>query len=158
MMIKQNRVYLAGPFFSDQQTKRLDDLQDLLKQNRTIGDIFRPASEDYTAAEIGTFEWQTAVFKHDINNINVSDVVVAMLDYKLEDNEPEPDSGTVWECGYAFAHNIPVIAVREQADLPLNLMLAGSLTAFFNGKDNIKKIKDYDFNSLMTRYEDVKVF
>ena len=156
-MEKKNRVYLAGPFFSDNQVKRLDEIQDLLAANKTIGDIFRPGKDDYTAAEFGSFEWQTAVFKHDINNINVSDVVVAMLDYKIEENELEPDSGTMWECGYAFANNVPVIGVRNMTDEPLNLMLAGSLTAFFNGKDSIKKIKDYKFNTLMPHYENVKV-
>lgn len=93
-MSKLNRVYLAGPFFSDQQIKRLDSIQALLKQNETIGDIFRPGKDEYTAADFGSFEWQTAVFKHDINNINNSDIVVAELDYKLEDDLSEPDSGT----------------------------------------------------------------
>lgn len=157
-MTKLNRVYLAGPFFSDQQIKRLNDIQDLLKQNDSIGDIFRPGKDEYTDAEFGSFEWQTAVFKHDINNINTSDVVVAELDYKLEDKLSEPDSGTAWECGYAFAHNIPVIGVRFDDNPPLNLMLAGSLTAFFNGSESIQKLQNYDFNVLMTRYEDIKVF
>ena len=157
-MSKLNRVYLAGPFFSDQQKQRLDDIQALLNQNDTIGDIFRPGKDEYTAAEFGSFEWQTAVFKHDINNITTSDVVVAALDYKLEENLSEPDSGTAWECGYAFANNIPVIGIRFDPDKPLNLMLAGSLTAFFNGPESIKELKDYNFNSLMTRYEDIKVF
>ena len=156
-MNKKNRVYLAGPFFSDQQIKRLDEVQGLLEANPTIGDIFRPGKDEYTNAEFGSFEWQTAVYKHDINNINISDVVVAMLDYKLEENELEPDSGTMWECGYAIANKVPVIGVRNKADEPLNLMLAGSLTAFFNGSDSIQEIKNYDFNSLMTRYENVKV-
>lgn len=156
-MKKKNRVYLAGPFFSEQQIKRLDDVQKLLEKNPTIGDIFRPGKDEYTAAEFGSFEWQTAVYKHDINNINISDVVVAMLDYKIEENELEPDSGTMWECGYAAANNVPVIGVRNMTEEPLNLMLAGSLTAFFNGSDSIQEIKDYDFNSLMTRYEKVKV-
>jgi len=156
-MKKKNRVYLAGPFFSDQQIKRLDEVQKLLEANSTIGDIFRPGKDEYTNAEFGSFEWQTAVYKHDINNINVSDVIVAMLDYKIEENEMEPDSGTMWECGYAVANNVPVIAVRNDTSEPLNLMLAGSLTAFFNGHDSIQELKDYDFNSLMTRYENVKV-
>jgi nucleoside deoxyribosyltransferase len=157
-MSKLNRVYLAGPFFSDQQTERLDSIQKLLEQNDTIGDIFRPGKDEYTDAEFGSFEWQTAVFKHDINNINVSDIVVAELDYKLEEQLSEPDSGTAWECGYAFANNIPVFGVRFDAAPPLNLMLAGSLTGFFNGPDSIQQLKDYNFNSLMTRYEDIKVF
>ncbi|GEO47736.1 nucleoside 2-deoxyribosyltransferase [Companilactobacillus kimchii] len=156
-MNKKNRVYLAGPFFSENQIKRLDEIQKLLEANSTIGDVFRPGDDEYTAAEFGSFEWQTAVYKHDINNINNSDVVVAMLDYKIEENELEPDSGTMWECGYAVANNVPVIGVRNIKDEPLNLMLAGSLTAFFNGTDSIKEIKDYDFNKLMTRYENVKV-
>jgi len=156
-MKKKNRVYLAGPFFSKEQISRLDEIQKLLAANPNIGDIFRPGDDEYTATEFGSFEWQTAVYKHDINNINMSDVVVAMLDYKIEENEMEPDSGTIWECGYAAANNVPVIGVRNVKDEPLNLMLAGSLTAFFNGPDSIKEIKDYDFNSLMTRYENVKV-
>jgi len=156
-MKKKNRVYLAGPFFSENQIKRLDEIQKLLEANPTIGDVFRPGLDEYTAAEFGSFEWQTAVYKHDINNINMSDVVVAMLDYKIEENEMEPDSGTIWECGYAAANNVPVIGVRNVKEEPLNLMLAGSLTAFFNGTESIQEIKNYDFNSLMTRYEDVKV-
>jgi len=156
-MNKKNRVYLAGPFFSKNQIKRLDEIQALLESNPSIGDIFRPGKDEYTAAEFGSLEWQTAVYKHDINNINVSDVVVAMLDYKLEENEMEPDSGTMWECGYAVANNVPVIGVRNITDEPLNLMLAGSLTAFFNGTKSIQELKNYDFNSLMTRYENVKV-
>lgn len=157
-MSKLNRVYLAGPFFSDQQKKRLDDIQALLEQNDTIGDIFRPGKDEYMAAEFGSFEWQTAVFKHDVNNINNSDIVVAELDYQLEDNLSEPDSGTAWECGYAFANNVPTFGVRFDEAPPLNLMLAGSLTGFFNGPKHIEELKDYDFNSLMTRYENIKVF
>lgn len=157
-MTKLNRVYLAGPFFSDQQKERLDKIQQLLEQNDTIGDIFRPGKYEYTDAEFGSFEWQTAVFKHDINNINISDIVVAELDYKLEEKLSEPDSGTAWECGYAFANNVPVIGVRFDQEPPLNLMLADSLTAFFNGEKSIDQLKDYDFNVLMTRYEDIKVF
>ena len=156
-MNKTNRVYLAGPFFSKEQINRLDEVEKLLNENKTIGDVFRPGDSEYTDAKMGTFEWQTAVFKHDINNINTSDIVIAMLDYKMEDKEFEPDSGTVWECGYAFANNIPVIGIRYEENQPLNLMLAGSLTAFFKGEKSVQLIKDYDFNTLMTRYEDVEV-
>ncbi|WP_099973885.1 nucleoside 2-deoxyribosyltransferase [Lactobacillus terrae] len=157
-MTTKKRIYLAGPFFDKDQVKRLDNIQQLLEQNPTVDKVFRPASVDYTSAEFGSFEWQTAIFKHDINNINSSDIVVAMVDYKTEANEFEPDSGTMFECGYAFANNVPVIGVRYKSDLPLNLMLAGSFTAFFNGMDSIEQIKDYDFETLMTRYEDIDVF
>lgn len=156
-MNKKNRVYLAGPFFSKEQTDRLNKIEKLLNENDTIGDIFRPGDSDYDAAKIGSFEWQTAVFKHDITSINTSDVIIAVLDYKLENSEFEPDSGTIWECGYAFANNIPVIGIRYEDKQPLNLMLAGSLTAFFNGEKSIDLIKDYDFNNLMPRYENVDV-
>ena len=36
--------------------------------------------------------------------------------YKIEENELEPDSGTLWECGYAIANNVPVIGVRNMTD------------------------------------------
>ncbi|WP_373719146.1 hypothetical protein [Weissella soli] len=36
------RVYLAGPFFSDAQIERLDKVNALLTANETIGYIYEP--------------------------------------------------------------------------------------------------------------------
>lgn len=49
----------------------------------------------------------------------------------------DPDSGTAWECGYAYAVGIPIFGLRtdlrrstEGGPESVNLMLARSCTAF----------------------------
>ena len=48
---------------------------------------------------------------------------------------PDPDSGTAWECGYAFAKGKPVVCYRtdfrisgDTKGAPYNLMLSASAT------------------------------
>lgn len=54
-------------------------------------------------------------------------MVVAIMD------GPDPDSGTSWECGYAYAKDKPIFMVRtdfrgsgEDRSVPYNIMLAES--------------------------------
>ncbi|MCP8858410.1 nucleoside 2-deoxyribosyltransferase [Latilactobacillus fuchuensis] len=159
-MSSKKQVYLAGPFFSPEQTKRLDQVATLLAKNPTIDSsaIFRPGDHSYPDAEFGTFEWQTATFNIDIRQIDQADVVVAMLDYRHEEGLTEPDSGTMWECGYAVAHHKPVILVRYRDDLPINLMLTGSATAIFNGANDIANLASYDFFTLQNKYVQTDVY
>lgn len=148
-------IYLAAPFFSDQQIENRDKVQALLNANSTVGDIFIPGKHNYDAAEFGSLEWQLATFKDDTNQINCNDVVVAILDY---DKDDQSDPGTIWECGYAYANNIPVVAVKFSDSKNLNLMLSMGTTALFNGQKDVENIRDYDFNLLMSRILDVDVF
>lgn len=159
-MPSKKQVYLAGPFFSPEQNNRLDQVADLLTKNPTIDAdaLFKPGQHPYPDAEFGTFEWQVATFNVDTRQIDQADVVVAILDFKSEEGEFEPDSGTMWECGYAFAHNKPVILVRFCDNLPINLMLAGSATAIFNGKADVENLATYDFFELHNKYVQTDVF
>lgn len=159
-MPSKKQVYLAGPFFSPEQNNRLDQVADLLTKNPTIDAeaLFKPGQHPYPDAEFGTFEWQVATFNVDTRQIDQADVVVAILDFKSEEGEFEPDSGTMWECGYAFAHNKPVILVRFRDNLPINLMLAGSATAIFNGKADVENLATYDFFELHNKYVQTDVF
>jgi nucleoside 2-deoxyribosyltransferase len=50
----------------------------------------------------------------------------------------DPDSGTAWECGYAFGKGKPVVCYRtdfrisgDSKDAPYNLMLSESATTRF---------------------------
>ncbi len=50
----------------------------------------------------------------------------------------DPDSGTAWECGYAFGKGNPVVCyrtdfriARDSKDAPYNLMLSESATVRF---------------------------
>ena len=66
------------------------------------------------------------IFLADVEGLDASDVVVANMD------GPDPDSGTCWECGYAYQKK-PIVVYRtdfrragDAADSAYNLMLTAS--------------------------------
>lgn len=88
-------VYLASPFFSDKQKERIYQVKEALVKNKTIDSekIFIPHEHEYQEAEFGSFEWQKATFQLDVSQISAADLVVAIVDYKMEETkENEPDS------------------------------------------------------------------
>lgn len=112
-------IYLAGPLFT---VGEREFNAALAKQLRNLGyKVFLPQAEE--PRELTA----QAIFEMDRNGIDQSRVVVAIMD------GPDPDSGTCWECGYAYGRGKPVIAVRtdfrscSDGDFaPYNLMLSES--------------------------------
>ncbi|MCH5462466.1 nucleoside 2-deoxyribosyltransferase [Lactobacillus sp. LC28-10] len=156
-----NNIYLAAPFFSDGQNQRVNEVVSLLRANPTVADggIFIPSEHQQEDLEFGTFKWQVATFNSDVRQVHKADAVVAILDYQYEETkENEPDSGTVFEIGAAWEAGVPVILVQYDESKKLNLMLAQSYTAFYNGKEAIQTLKTYDFNDLPQHYTDKEVF
>ena len=43
---KKHQVYLAGPFFSEEQLQRLSRVEQILSQNKTVESYFSPMRED----------------------------------------------------------------------------------------------------------------
>jgi nucleoside 2-deoxyribosyltransferase len=114
------KIYLAGPLFTTAEREFNARMTELL---RGAGhDVFLPQEiEDRPAAA-------RVVFERDVAAIDAADVVVANMD------GPDPDSGTCWECGYAFGKK-PLVLVRtdfragdEPGQAPYNLMLTESAT------------------------------
>lgn len=157
--MKRNKIYLAGPFFSDLQIEHVRTIESLLKQNATIDadNIFIPMDQDDDIPfDCGSLEWQRLIFNSDVRQIHQADCVVAILDYVNDTKgNNQPDSGTIFEIGAAYQADIPVILVQFEQTDTLNLMLAQSYTHFFNG--NVEEIKQYDFNKLLTNPIDVSV-
>ncbi|GAA3606719.1 nucleoside 2-deoxyribosyltransferase [Secundilactobacillus similis DSM 23365 = JCM 2765] len=156
-----NHIYLAAPFFSDGQNDRVNQVVSLLKENPTVASdgIFVPSEHQHDDLEFGSFKWQVATFNSDVRQVRKADAVVAIIDYQLEETaENEPDSGTIFEIGAAFQAGVPVVLIQFDETKKLNLMLAQSYTAFFNGKDAIQALKSYDFNELEQHYTDKEVF
>lgn len=148
-------VYLASPFFSPAQKERIAKVVQALKNNKTIASdkIFIPHEHEYKAAEFGSFEWQSATFRLDTTQIDASDVVVAIIDYKLEETKDnEADSGTAFEIGYAYATKTPVVVVQFDPEKEVNLMIAQGLTAYFDiSKEGTKALEEYDFDELLPK-------
>lgn len=156
-----NNIYLAAPFFSDGQNDRVNQVAELLRSNATVAQngIFIPSEHQHEDLEFGSFKWQVATFNSDMRQVRKADAVVAIIDYQFEETkENEPDSGTIFEVGAAFQAGVPVVLIQFDETKKLNLMLAQSYTAFFNGKDAIQSLKDYDFNELQQHYTEKEVF
>ena len=93
-------IYLAGPFFDDEQIDRLERLEAALEANPTVAGFFSPFRHQYDAYEFGSKEWGDVVFESDRSQLHDADVVVAMADFYGDD---DVDPGTAWEIGYAGA-------------------------------------------------------
>ena len=81
-------------------------------------------------------EWSKATFELDRDAIDKCDRVVAVYHGNYS------DTGTAWECGYAYAKGLPVIVVHVGDSS--NLMIHESATANIRMED----LKTYDFQKL----------
>lgn len=113
------KLYLAGPLFT---TPEREWNARLAAQLETAGhEVFLPQAHP-TSERTGE-----AIFRKDMEGLDWAEGVVAIMD------GPDPDSGTAWECGYAYAKGKPVILFRsdfrrpgDAVQIPYNAMLVGS--------------------------------
>ncbi|KRL05786.1 nucleoside 2-deoxyribosyltransferase [Liquorilactobacillus oeni] len=156
-----NKVYLAAPFFSEHQDQRIQAVKKALEQNSTIDNhnIFLPQEHQFEDEKFGSRAWQQYVFASDMRQVHRADLLIAILDYKLEDGNNESDSGTMFEIGAAFEDNTPIAIVQFDSEKEVNLMIAQSLTAYFDAsKDGLRELAEYDFNNLKSKPTHRKVF
>ncbi|KRL02448.1 nucleoside 2-deoxyribosyltransferase [Liquorilactobacillus capillatus] len=149
-----NKVYLASPFFSEHQKERIQKVKNALLTNKTIAadGIFLPQEHQFEEEKFGSRAWQQYVFASDVRQINRADILVAIVDYKAEESDNEPDSGTMFEVGTAFHANIPIAIVQFDPKKNLNLMIAQSLTAYFDAsKNGLDELTRYNFNDLKSK-------
>ena len=123
------KIYLAGPLFS---TAERDFNARLARLLRDLGhEIWLPQESEQATMT------PAQIFKEDVAGIDWAQVVVANMD------GPDPDSGTCWECGYAYRKK-PVVVFRtdfrvgyearpdppaqNEEQAPYNLMLTESAT------------------------------
>lgn len=94
-----------------------------------------------------------------MRQVNRADILVAILDYKAEESDNEPDSGTMFEIGAAFQSNTPIAIIQFDPKKELNLMIAQSLTAYFDASQNgLNELVAYDFNELKSKPAKRNVF
>ena len=115
------KIYLAAPFFNEEQKERIEFVENLL--DRLKFDVFSPrrASTLKSGSPLSEME---KTFNENIKHIDSCDFVLAILD--TEDGCKYSDSGTVFEFGYAYSKNKPVLCFNETRDKGANLMLAMS--------------------------------
>jgi nucleoside 2-deoxyribosyltransferase len=121
-------LYLAGPLFT--QAERSWNLRLAALLSGAGHSVFLPQAEVQTMASLDA----DAVFRADVDGVRTADAIVAILD------GADPDSGTSFECGMAYALGLPIVAVRTdfraggdalpgQKLATINLMLAQAVTA-----------------------------
>ena len=134
-------LYLAGPFFDDEQIDRITRVEAALAANPTLKDFFSPRKFEYTGLEFGTKEWRKAVYQNNIEHLEKANAVLAIVDFE----DKQVDSGTAVEIGHATKAGIPVIIFQEKDIDLLNVMISDSLTAYLT---TIDEITNYDFDKL----------
>ena len=91
------RIYLAGPLFAAGERAFNRRLRDLLTEYGY--DVWLPQEHEPRSRAAKD------IFLADVEGLDSSDIVLANMD------GPDPDSGTCWECGYAYKKK-PVIVYR----------------------------------------------
>lgn len=112
------KIYLAGPLFTAAEQEFNRRLRDLLE--KAGHSVWLP--QEHEPRE----RTARAIFETDVAGLDASEVVVADMD------GADPDSGTCWECGYAYRKKSIILFrtdFREAGDVPgssFNLMLSAS--------------------------------
>jgi nucleoside 2-deoxyribosyltransferase len=119
------RIYLAGPLFTSAEREWNVRLARLLEKGGL--EIWLP--QEHEPRKLTA----QAIFDMDVKGIDWADIVVGIMD------GPDPDSGTSWEIGYAYAKNMRIVLVRtdfrgvgEAGLSPYNLMLSQSANTMLN--------------------------
>ena len=99
-------IYLASGWFTPRTREILDNLESMLTNHERVNlysprrdGIMLPPNQKHDTA------LRESIFKENISNIVKADIVVANIDSIDSYNDP----GTIYEVGYAMAHNIPVV-------------------------------------------------
>ena len=112
------KLYFAGPLFTSAERAWNNAVATALRDGGH--DVFLPQEQEPGKDAAG-------IFSTDVGGIDWADALVAIMD------GPDPDSGTAWECGYAYGKK-PILLVRTDfraqtgSGAPYNPMLTESAT------------------------------
>ena len=137
-------VYLASPFFKQEQIERIEFIENCLEKNGYT--VFSPRKE-FVVKPNATKEDREKGFLGNCKAIQSCDFVLAVTDGK--------DIGTIWESGFAFANGKPVLYFAETlGNNEFNLMLAesGKLGVCKSREELEKVLIDINKNSSLNEY------
>ena len=139
------KIYLASTFFNEKELENVKIAEKILTERGFS--LFSPRlNEVRTDENTQQSWWSKETFMNDKKFIDWADVVV-MLYYG-----GYSDSGTAWECGYAYGTNTPVVVVQLGEDS--NLMVHEGC----HSNITLEELKTYDFEMLPTKPYKGKMF
>ena len=139
------KIYLASPFFNDEELKNVKKAEEILMKRGF--QVFSPRLNEVRNDEnTQSALWSKETFMNDKRFIDWADAVV-MLYYG-----GYSDSGTAWECGYAYGTHTPVVVVHLGNDS--NLMVhEGS-----HSNIQLEDLAAYDFDKMPSLPYNGKMF
>ena len=180
------KIYIAGPFFNLAQIDVIDAIEYLCSLHGFP--YYSPRKHSGSADIPQEHRKDPKVWSHVIESnklqLDVCDLIIAVLDYKLPaDTEmcqvqwdlssghilsdaivkyaytvEIPDSGTVWEMGYAFALGKPILGyVSGEKPKALNLMLSHTMRGVVSGTDRLAYFLE-SYNPVVARPVDELLF
>ena len=126
------KIYIASPFFNEKELENVKKVEKILIDRGFS--VFSPRLHEMRTGD--TKLWSKENFINDKRFIDWADALV-MLYYGVYS-----DSGTAWECGYAYGTNTPVVVVHLGEDS--NLMVHEGCHTNITLDD----LKAYDFNMM----------
>jgi len=143
------RVYLAAGWFNPTQVEELSRLESICDKREWI-DLASPR-RIFVCPPSASKDVQNATFQGNLDHIETADFLIV--------NTRDKDIGTIWEAGYAYAKNVPIIYFCQ--GLPMgakfNLMLARSgvkvCTSFEMLEDYLDRCHQTD-NLLLEPYDE----
>lgn len=143
--MNQPKVYLAAPFFNPKQIAFVVDIEKVIERGGYR--MFSPRKGD-NALEMNAIlrdggsppsplRW--AVFNDNCINIDDADLLVAVID--------DFDSGVLFEIGYAYARQIPIVTITN-CDFGCNLMLAHSVIGHLKSLVELNDVLQIGYGSL----------
>jgi nucleoside 2-deoxyribosyltransferase len=155
MSTKKTTIYFAGPLFTQGEWLWNAHLAKRLS-NAGFEVILPQATAEPMLKNLKSFN-ANALFIANTAGIEQSDIVLAILD------QADPDSGTCWECGYAYKAGRPIIGVRTDirrtADDPnagVNLMLSQSCEKLVVIPMNKLDDDAWVFNEILTALNSIR--
>lgn len=138
-------VYVAASFaYEDREktNKRKSEIEEIVKQikhivGRKFGWYLPHQLKIENAWDISLEEWSRKVFEEDLKALDAANLIL-FISYGKENN-----SGSVWEVGYAYGKQIPIVMIK-MTDEAESLMLTNSVRAIIQRED----ISTYDFTTL----------
>lgn len=135
------KTYIAASFAYEDKNKtnlRKQQIEKVVSKIKLNTTFYIPHQLKIPNAwDISLEEWSRKVFEHDIEALNESNLVI-FISYGKENN-----AGSVWECGYAYAKNIPVVVIKMTEDVE-SLMISNTARAIIRESE----IEGYDFTTL----------
>lgn len=112
------KIYLAAGWFNPTQAAELTTLEEICDSREWI-DLASPR-RIFVCPPNAPKETQDATFDGNLHHIKTADFLIV--------NTRDKDIGTIWEAGYAYANEVPIVYFCQglPAGAKFNLMLARS--------------------------------